>query len=111
MNEHHDTRKNIARPLLNLVVATVLILVVMYVAEYKGDLGFGLISDALLVFAALHLILFWLVRDGSKLGYWIYRMECLLVGVVIPGAIGRKCRETARLLASGEVKSAFGRRK
>ncbi len=111
MAEHHERRKSIARPLLDLVIATALLLAVLYFAEYKGEIGLGLMSDALLVFAAVHLILFWLVKDGSKIGYWVYRMECMAVGFIIPGAVGRRCKETAKLLASEEIKSAFGRGK
>ncbi len=108
--EKSDVRKEVARPLGAVVLVLFLALLAVWGIDwYAGGPALGPISDFLVVLTALHLFLFWMVRAGSQLGYWLYRIECLLFGVLIPGSIGGYCRRTASRLKSGEVKSAFGR--
>ncbi len=104
-------RRRMARPLGIAVLVLVLAVVLVWgINRYEGGPVLGPISDFLVVLASLHLLLFWMVRGGSKFGYWLYRLECLVFGLLIPGAVGQRCRKVAAQLRDREVKSAFGKR-
>ena len=105
-------RKDVAKPLGAALLVMILAVVVVWgIDRYEGGPALGPISDFLVVLAALHLLLFWMVRAGSRLGYWLYRLECAILGLLIPGAIGSSCRKTASRLKGREVRAAFEKKR